>query len=248
MKYTTLYEITTVEPQSFFQVLQDLFHYHSDLFQFNSHCNLVVVLFIMYAGFLTIVVAAIWRCSGTLGGKRSSTESAQLKFILCSFPIILLLLPFGLITLIFYPNHIQLAQRYANGECTKIEGVIKNAQIAEGGGRWTGHIWKAIFKLDQKPVVIRSDSSGFADLTPLGINSHNVRMWMGHDAPISMLNQKTIVIRSDSSGFDNPTYPAIGNGQNVRIWMIDRGHNPPIILRFDVLHPDMTCPRELTYW
>ncbi len=247
MGYTTLYQITTVEPQSFFQVLQDSFHYHSDLFKYNSHSNLVIYSALLWAMLLPLVVLIIWDLSARILGKPRPTEPEKWKLWAYGSPIALLLLLFGWVTLFSYPIHIKLTQRYANGECTKIEGVIKNAQIAEGGGRWTGDIWKAIFKLDQKLIVIRSDSSGFANLTPLGINSHNVRLWMGHD-PISMLNQKTIVIRSDSTGFDNPTHPAIGNGQNVRIWMIERGHNPPIILRFDVLHPDMTCPRALTYW
>jgi hypothetical protein len=206
--YTTHYEITNLQPQAFAQVWQDAFHYHSDLFDVGSQCFNAVLLLGILAYLLSALIMIIWFGSAKLlRGKPIPGNSVQLKMLVCLFPISFCMLVVGWITLDVYPKHVQLVQRYAAGDCKKVEGVIQNLEIKTWcGQRGAGHGTAAIFSLDKRDSRV-----------PAYLQTNNYSF------------------RSNSVGFDNPTDSVIRNGNKVRMWIIENGINPPIILRLDVL-------------
>jgi hypothetical protein len=189
MNYTTSYQITGVEPQAFFQVLQEMFHFHNDLFQVGSYSFLVVFLLVSYSlvlsAFLVVIVLFV-------SGRGSSTpRTTQLALISATTPFVMLLMTAGLIALVFYPKHARLLQIYSTGACTVTQGTITDLQIkrtvcrshsARQGIFWLQKRDPHIAAYDQLPIVVNSDHSGFDNPTdPVIRDGQKVRIWMLED-------------------------------------------------------------------
>lgn len=186
MDYTTIYEISSKQPELWNQLWQDMFHPGNGLLDPGSCANARALVLLGLSFMLPALLIGIANVARTvIFDKVPFSNRAFWRIMLVAWPLTAAII-LGSALSYFYPLHMDLAKNYESARCTVTEGRIR---ILERHKPAAGACAYVVFQLDgapqgqlqswdEKTFVISDHRAGFDNPNlPAIRNGNTIRIW-----------------------------------------------------------------------